>query len=246
MARGLRVHRGGRLALHDVDLDLPRGTTTALVGPNGSGKTTLLHALCALVATDAGDVDVLGRPVRAHRRDVAVVLQQHGDARPLPVTVREVVRAGRWSRLGLLRRLRAADHAAVDRAMQRLDVADLADRHLGELSGGQRQRVLVAQALAQEAELLLLDEPVSGLDLPSERRIAEVLRAETAEGRTVVVATHDLDEALAADAVVLLAGHVVAHGPPAEVLTPQHLRQAYGARLDDPGLLGHVDHHRHL
>jgi manganese transport system ATP-binding protein len=137
----------------------------------------------------------------------------------------------RYPHRGALGRFRAADREAVGRAMARMDVADLAGRQLHHLSGGQRQRVLVAHGLAQEADLLLLDEPVTGLDVTSRRRIEEVMDAEVAAGRTVVVSTHDLADARRADLVLLLANRLVAAGPPDDVLTDAHLAAAYGGRL---------------
>lgn len=243
------VH-GRHVALAEVDLTLPTGRVTALIGPNGSGKSTLLDAIGGLLAPAAGDLVVLGGPPGEHRRQVAYVLQSTEVGEHLPITVRETVRMGRYATRGAFGRLTAADRAAIDEAMARLGVADLADRQLGELSGGQRQRVLVAQGLAQRAELLLLDEPVTGLDIVSRQRILEVIQGERAEGRTVVVTTHDLDEAAAADHVVLVAGRVVAAGPPGEVLVPEVLRQAYGGRLlVVPGqgavLLDDPHHHAH-
>ena len=182
----------------------------------------------------AGDLLVCGAPPGRH--EVAHVLQTQHVNHALPVTVAEVVRMGRYRRRGPFRRLTADDRRAVDAAMARLDVTALADRHLDELSGGQRQRVYLAQGLAQEAELLLLDEPVTGLDITNLDRIADVLREETAAGRTVVITTHELHTAQAADHVVLLAGRVVASGPPDEVLTPEHLAEAYGGHLHElPG-----------
>ena len=147
------------------------------------------------------------------------MLQTTDVDRTLPVTVRETVTMARYALRGRFGRLRAADRAAVDAALERMDVADLAGRQLHELSGGQRQRVLVAQGLAQQADLLLLDEPVTGLDVVSRELILEAVAAERAAGRTVVVSTHDLDDARRADVVMLLANRVVAFGPPDEVLT---------------------------
>ena len=244
--RGLSVRYGRTTALDGVDVSLPRGAVTALVGPNGSGKSSLLLAACGLVPVASGEISVLGRPARAGRPDVAVVLQATPSEAALPVTAREVVRMARYARRGPLRRLTAADAEAVDSAMERLEVTDLASRHLRELSGGQRQRVLVAQGLAQEADLLLLDEPVTGLDLVSADRILRVLADERAAGRTVVVCTHDLDDAEEADHVVLLAGVVVAAGPPGEVVTEANLRLAYGGRrLSGAGLRARHDEHGH-
>ena len=243
--RGLCLSYARHTALSCVDLEVPRGAVAALVGSNGSGKTSLLHVLAGLLRPDRGDVDVLGRPPGGRRRDVALVLQHSRAAEGLPVTAREVVRTGRWAHRGLLGRLRPEDHAAVDRAMESLEVTDLADRQLHELSGGQRQRVLVAQALAQEADLVLLDEPVTGLDLASAARISEALLAEARRGRTVVLSTHDLDEAETCDHVVVLAGCVVAAGPPHEVVTEQVLRRAYGGRWGGEARRARLDEHVH-
>jgi ABC-type Mn2+/Zn2+ transport system ATPase subunit len=212
-------------------LALAPGTVTVLIGPNGSGKSTLLHAIAGLLEGGAGRVEVLGTgPVEA-RPKVAYVLQAVAVTEHLPITVREVVTMGRYAVRGAFGRLHAGDRAAVDRAIESLELTDLVHRHLGELSGGQRQRALVAQALAQEADVLLLDEPVTGLDLASVERIRSVIDDERAAGRTVVVATHDLTDAQHADHLVLLAGRIVAAGPPATALTRQSLAEAYGSRL---------------
>jgi iron complex transport system ATP-binding protein len=233
-ARGLTLSHDRTVALAHADLALPAGGLTAVIGPNGSGKSTLLRALSGLHAPTAGTLTVCGGAPGEH--SVAHVLQSTVINEALPVTVREVVRMGRFRSRGPFRRLTAHDHAAVDEAMRRMEIASLADRHLNELSGGQRQRVYVAQGLAQQAELFLLDEPVNGLDLPSLDRIAAVLREETTRGRTVILTTHDLHTAQAADHVVLLNGRIIASGTPAEVLTPAHLSEAYGGHLHElPG-----------
>ncbi|HLM65643.1 MAG TPA: metal ABC transporter ATP-binding protein [Acidimicrobiales bacterium] len=226
---GVVARRGGRVALQVDRLDLPAAAVTAVVGPNGSGKSTLLHVVAGLLPGVTGEVRVLGRPPAEVRRRVAYVLQVTAVGDHLPVTVREVVAMGRY---GAPRpRTRALDHQAVDEAIERLELGGLARRYLDELSGGQRQRVLVAQGLAQRAEVLLLDEPLSGLDLASAERIAAIVAEERAAGRAVVVATHDLADAAGADRAVLLAGRVVAAGPPVDVVTREHLSKAYGDRL---------------
>jgi manganese transport system ATP-binding protein len=246
---GLRVARGGRLVLEVDRLDLAAGSVTALVGPNGSGKSTLLHAIAGLLAVEGGRVEVLGSDPVGARARVAYVLQAVSVTEHLPITVREVVTMGRYAVRGPFGRLGADDRRIIDRAIGRLELTDLAHRHLGELSGGQRQRALVAQALAQEADVLLLDEPVTGLDLASVERIRAVIDEERAAGRTVVVATHDLGDAQQADVLVLLAGRVVAAGPPAQALSRQSLAEAYGARLlrldGDTVLLDDGAHHGH-
>lgn len=231
---GLRVEYGPVVALHDVTFELAAGTSAALIGPNGSGKTTLLHSLAGLARPTAGTVDLAGDGT------VAYVLQHPGERSWMPISVAEVVRMGRYAGRGLLGRLGRDDRDACREAMERMEVTDLASRQFGELSGGQRQRVLVAQALARRAALLLLDEPVTGLDLASQQRILDVLDEERAAGTTVVISTHHLDEARHCDLVLLLAGRLVAQGSPEEVLTEAHLREAYAGRL-----LGGHEHHAH-
>ncbi len=244
-ARDLVVGYGPRTALEGVTFTVPTGTTVALIGPNGSGKSSLLRAMAGLVAPRRGHLDVAAR----HRRAaVAVVLQTTDVDRTLPITVRETVTLARYARLGPFRPLRAADRRAVEVALERLDIADLAPRQLHELSGGQRQRVLVAQGLAQEAELLLLDEPVTGLDVVSRQHILDVVEEERRAGHTVVSSTHDLDDARRSDLVLLLANRLVAWGPPAVVLTEALLAEAYGGqvlRLADQALVVLDDSHHH-
>jgi ABC-type Mn2+/Zn2+ transport system ATPase subunit len=244
------VRRGRSTVLHVDHLEIGRGVT-AVVGPNGSGKSTLLGAIAGTLPAP-GRVSVLGQPPARTRRRVAYVLQAQHASEHLLVTAGEVVALGRAADRGAFRPLSPADRAIVADAMGRLAVRELAHRHLADMSGGQRQRVFVAQGLAQQAEILLLDEPVAGLDLPSARRIREAIAVERDAGRTVVVATHDLAEAANADQVVLLSGLVVASGPPADVLTPEHLRAAYGGRVLDlgEGLMAvddgvHHDDHEH-
>ncbi len=227
--RGVTVRHGDVVALDHADFTIPRGELTAVIGPNGSGKTTLLRILGNLMVVGSGDLEVLGAPPGRRRRDVAHVLQSTHVNAALPLTVREVVTMGRYAHVGLLGRMGPTDRDAVDEALARMDVTDLAGRQVVELSGGQRQRVAVAQGLAQQADLLLLDEPVTGLDAPSLDRITHIIGEEVAAGRTVVLTTHDIAEAAEADHVVLLAGRVVATGTPDHVLTHDHLSAAYGA-----------------
>jgi manganese transport system ATP-binding protein len=230
-AHGVRIGRGGRVALDTADFVVPSGELTALIGPNGSGKTTILHAIGGLLPTEAGSLVVLGRSPREAQRDVGYVLQAVHPGEQLPITVRETVAMGRYAARGAFRRLRRGDRARIAEAMDRLAITDLASRQLLELSSGQRQRALVAQGLAQDARLLLLDEPITGLDIPSRERILAAIREELDRGRTVVLTTHDLGDAAAADHVLLLAGRVVAAGPPEEVLTREQLTEAYGEHM---------------
>jgi manganese transport system ATP-binding protein len=176
----------------------------------------------------------------------AYVAQHQHQHRFMPLTAGEVLDMSRYGVRGMLGRFRAADRVAVQAGAERLDVADLRDRTFSELSGGQRQRVLMASAVASQAPVLLLDEPVTGLDLPSQRRIMQVIAAERGEGRLVVLSTHDLDEARQCDRVALLAGRVVAHGSPGEVLVAANLREAFGSHVvDDDGEPRVIDDHGH-
>ena len=212
----------------DATFQIPAGAITALVGPNGAGKSTVLHAIAGLLRPRRGTLEV---SARATASGVAYVLQATQANEQLPITVREAVTMGRYATAGLFRRLDDADRAAVDDAMEALAIRPLAGRPLRELSGGERQRAFVAQGLAQGADLLLLDEPITGLDVVSRQHIVDAMAAERAAGRTVVVTTHDLGDAAAADHLLLLAGRVVASGPPDEVLTEANLAAAYGGHL---------------
>ncbi len=221
-AAGLTVAYGDVIALEDATFSVPRGASVAVLGPNGSGKSTLFSAAVGLLAPLRGTIDTGGRRV--------AYLPQHLNVDPMfPITVRDTVRMGRWGERGWLGRLRAADHALVDDAMARLGIGDLAARRLSELSGGQRQRALVAQAVAQDADVLMLDEPFTGVDRPTEDAIRDLIRRWRDEGRTVLVATHDLERSTTDfDLVLALNRRVTAFGPAPTTLTDDVLRATFG------------------
>ena len=221
-ARGLTVAYGPVVALEDVTFEVPPGRSVAVLGPNGSGKSTLFAAAVGLVAPLRGSVEPGGRRV--------AYLPQHLDVEPtFPITVRDVVWMGRWGELGWLRRPGARDRRLVDDALAALGLAGLADRRLSELSGGQRQRALLAQVAAQDAQVILLDEPFTGVDRPTEEAVRALVRGWRDRGRTVIVATHDLERAAADhDLVLALNRRVVAFGPAAEVCTEPLLRETFG------------------
>jgi manganese transport system ATP-binding protein len=229
--RDLTVRYGPVTALDGASFALAPGRVTGLVGMNGSGKSTLFKAVMGLVRPDAGRVRVQGLTTeQARRRGVVAYVPQTEDVDwTFPVSVRDVVLMGRYGRLGPTRRPRRVDHDAVDAALARVDLADLADRQIGALSGGQRKRAFVARGLAQEAGALLLDEPFAGVDRRTEATLTALLRDLAADGRTVLVSTHDLQslEELCDDAV-LLHRRVLLHAPPAEVLRPENLARAFG------------------
>jgi len=249
-ASGLKVVYGRTVALDSSDFAIPAGGVTAVIGPNGSGKSTLLNAIAGLVGPTAGSIEVDAEPSR-----ISYVMQATKVNDNLPVTVGEVVAMGRYASLGSYGRTRAVDRAAIAEAMERMEINPIAGRHLHDLSGGQRQRVFVAQGLAQDHDLLLLDEPMTGIDITTAQAIDDVIHAETDEGCSVIMTTHDLSEARTAHFVLLLAGKVVAWGEPAEVLSEQNLVAAYGQSLlhvekgnvflDDPAHSPAAGRHQH-
>jgi len=231
LLRDAAIGYGGRPVVAGLDVELVRGRSLALVGTNGSGKSTLLKTLAGLLAPCAGSVSVLGTGPGASPARVAYLSQFHTNSLLLPIRVAEVVRMGRFAGRGLLGRLTPADGAAVRAALEQMDVADLADAPLRDLSGGQKQRVFIAQALARQADLLLLDEPAAGLDAASRGLLNEALGSERERGAALVVATHDIGDAMNADLVLLVAGRVVAFGSPADVLTRETLLETFGLAI---------------
>lgn len=230
--QGVTVAYDQRPVLRGVTFEIEPGARVAIVGPNGAGKSTLLRAILGLVRRDGGHIEAFGAPIERVRRRIAYVPQRSAVDWDFPVTAFDVVLMGRYAHLGWFRRPGAADRQRARQALARLGVAELADRPIGQLSGGQQQRVFLARALAQDADLFLLDEPFVGVDAATEEAIYRLLDELRREGRTVVVVLHDLVAARQRfDTVVLLNGRVVAVGPPRQVLTPALLRQTYGGRL---------------
>jgi zinc transport system ATP-binding protein len=212
------VALGGRAVLHRVSLQVQPGEIVALLGANGSGKSTLVRAIIGLVPLAAGSVRLFGRPVRAFRdwQRLGYVPQRISAASGVPATVREVVSAGRLSRATWWRPSSGADREAVQRALDTVGLIDRAGVGVAELSGGQQQRVLIARALASEPNLLILDEPMAGVDLPSQHAFAAALRQMQARGQTILLVAHELGplEPLVERAVVLRDGRIVHDGAP--------------------------------
>ncbi len=252
VARDLVLMRGDKVALQASDFTIPCGSITAIIGPNGGGKSTLLHAIAGLLEPTAGTLTVLGATAKVSRPRVSYVLQYTAFPPGTPLTVREAVAMARYPGLGFLGRPSKADRARVEEALERLRITDLADRHLHELSGGQRQRVYVAQGIAQDHDMLLLDEPLTGLDITSAKTIDDIMHDEPHRGCSVVITTHDLDEARAADHVILVASRAIASGSPGVVLTAANLATAYGfgslhehSAPEDAGRVHDVHDHHH-
>ena len=236
--RNLTLRYGQQIALEDADVTLRAGEFAAIIGPNGAGKSTLLKALVGLITPDAGTVAFapeLGRPQTA----VAYVPQQQTLDWAFPVTVWDTAMMGRTARLGWGRWPGRADRERVAEALDKAGVYDLKDRHIGALSGGQRQRVLLARMLARDARILLLDEPLTGVDAATQERIMRLLRDQAGEGRAVVMVTHDLEAAASAcDYLVLVNRRVIAQGRPDEVYTPGNVEATFSSSH-----LGHTHAH---
>ncbi|MCI2956660.1 anchored repeat-type ABC transporter ATP-binding subunit [Agromyces atrinae] len=212
------VDLGGRRVLTDASLRIHRGELVGLIGPNGAGKTTLLRAVLGLLTPARGRILIEGHPTRPGRTPIGYVPQRHDFAFDFPISVANVVATGLTGRLGLLRRPGAREWDAVAEALDRVRMSELADRPVGQLSGGQRQRVLVARALASQPSVLLLDEPFTGLDLPTQELLAELFVDLAHENRAVLMTTHDLVGALdTCDRIALLNRTVVATGTPSEL-----------------------------
>ncbi len=227
----LTVRYPGHVALDHVSFRLQQGERWAVVGPNGAGKSTLLKAIVGVIPASEGEVRVAGHRPGGHIC-VAYVPQRSLVDWSFPVTAADVVMMGRAAKIGWLRGPGQRDHALVEHCLRLVGLEHLADRQIGELSGGQQQRMFLARAVAQEAEVVLMDEPMSGLDMPSREAIFGILDALRSQKVTVVVATHDLDEAEKRfDGVMLLNRRLVGMGSSTEVFTEELLRQAYGGQL---------------
>ncbi|KEI42954.1 metal ABC transporter ATP-binding protein [Saccharopolyspora rectivirgula] len=230
-ARNITVHYGDTLALDDVSATVDEARICALLGMNGSGKSTLFKTLLGLLKPDRGTVQLLGRDQRTARREglVAYVPQTEAVDWSFPVTVADVVSMGRYGHLGITRRLRAADRRAVADALERVGLTELATRPIGALSGGQRKRAFIARAIAQQARLMFLDEPFAGVDRRSEAVITAQLQQLRAEGRTILISTHDLASVPElCDEAILLQQRVIAAGPVEEVVVPETLARTFG------------------
>ncbi len=240
-ASRVSVRYDGRLALEDVSFRLTSGERVAVVGPNGAGKSTLFKVVAGVLHPTSGEVKVAGHCPGGHIC-IAYVPQRSQVDWTFPVTVADVVMMGRAGRVGLLRRPRRRDWEYVHQCLEVVAMTDLAERQIEELSGGQQQRMFIARALAQEAELVLMDEPLAGLDIPAQEGIFRTMNELQARQVTVMVATHDLNVAAERfDRVMLLNGSLLGMGRPSDVFSPERLQAAYGAHLrliqTDDGLL---------
>jgi manganese/iron transport system ATP-binding protein len=245
-ARDVTVtYRNGHTALWNASFEIPRGTVTALVGINGAGKSTLFKAIMGFVPAAKGEIRILGMTVKEAlaKNLVAYVPQSEEVDWAFPVLVEDVVMMGRYGKMGFLRRPKAADHAAVDQALARVNMTEFRHRQIGELSGGQRKRVFLARALAQDGQVILLDEPFTGVDVKTEDQIIALLRELRDEGRVMLVSTHNLGSVPEfCDRTVLVKGTVLSYGPTETTFTRENLERAFGGVLRHFTLAGDALH----
>ena len=233
--RHLRVRYDGRLALDDLTFHLHQGERVAVVGPNGAGKSTLFKVVSGVLPPTSGEVNIFGTRPGGHIC-IAYIPQRSQVDWNFPVNVADVVMMGRSAKLGPLNWPHKKDWEHVHRALETVELSNLASRQISQLSGGQQQRMFIARALAQEAELMLMDEPLTGLDTPAQEGLLNLLDMLRTRNVTVMVATHDLEQAERHfDRILLLNHRIVAFGPPDRVLLTSNLLQAYGGRLRSAG-----------
>ena len=231
------VDYNGAVALYDASLQLPAGCICGLVGMNGAGKSTLFKALTGFVRPSRGSIRINGLSVAEAQRQqaVAYVPQNESIDCSFPISVWAVVMMGRYGAMNLLRIARPSDRHAVRDALERVDLLDLRHRPIGSLSGGQRKRAFLARAIAQRASVLLLDEPFNGVDVRTERLMAELFLQFRREGHTILISTHDLSHVRNfCDLVVLINKTVLAYGDTAEVFTPENLSRTFGGMVPNP------------
>lgn len=228
------TYRNGHIALRDARFDVPAGTITALVGINGSGKSTLFKTIMGFLRPTTGTITILGLPgTEARKKNLVAYVPQSEDVDwNFPVLVEDVVMMGRYGHMNFMRMAREADRAAVDSALERVNMSDFRKRQIGELSGGQKKRVFLARALAQNARVILLDEPFTGVDVKTEDAIIDLLRGLREEGRVMLVSTHNLGSVPEfCDRTVLLNRTVIDFGLTEDVFTKENLEKTFGGAL---------------
>jgi ABC-type Mn2+/Zn2+ transport system ATPase subunit len=223
---------GEKIVLHDLDFQIPHGARVAVVGPNGAGKSTLFKALVGLLPVHKGSILIHGEPLRTHKDCVAYVPQREDVDWRFPVTVHDVVMMGRYGQIGWLGRISPHDREVVNKSLEQMDIADLADKSIGQLSGGQQQRAFLARALAQEPHILLMDEPFTAVDVTTQEATFNLLDHLREREVTTLISTHDLNLAASRFDLVLLLNHqLIAYGEPKTVFQQENLQRAFGNSL---------------
>ena len=219
---------GRHTVVSEINFSTEPGALVVLIGTNGSGKSTLLKTLAGMIKPLSGNVLVLGAKPGTRVKNVGYLPQHPVSSHTLPLRVRDVVRMGRFADLGLFSRETAMDRESVENALKKTGSLEFADKPLRDLSSGQQQRTHLAQVLTRQAEVLLLDEPTAGLDINGRKLVADLIASERARGVTVVMATHELQDAENANTVMLLAQRVVSIGAPEVALRDEYLRECFG------------------
>ncbi|MCB9478419.1 MAG: metal ABC transporter ATP-binding protein [Deltaproteobacteria bacterium] len=232
---GVTVSYSSKPVLRHITVRIPRGVMTSITGPNGSGKTTLLRSLLGLIPVDAGEIRVFGEPVDKVRTRIAYVPQTETVDWDFPITAEEVVMMGRYPYLKPLRRPGKTDHELVRQALSTVGMTEFADRHIRQLSGGQQQRVFIARALAQQADMMILDEPFTGIDAQTEKALFELIERLSRDGKTLLIVNHDLSLLDRFDFVILLNGAIIAAGPPEVAATAENVRLTYQGAMAAAG-----------
>lgn len=227
--KNLTVAYQGKLAIDRINVNIPNGVITGIIGPNGAGKSTLLKGMMGLIKTESGVTAVGGAPIKEMQKNIAYVEQRSLIDLSFPIKVSEVVLLGTFPKLGLFRRPKKAEKEKVLDCLEKVKMSEFKDRQIGELSGGQLQRVFIARALAQEADIIFLDEPFVGIDMVSEQVIIHLLKEMRDEGRTIVIVHHDLHKVTDYfDDLIILNHRLIASGPVAQTFTTQNIQEAYG------------------
>ncbi len=230
--KGLSVSYDNKRAVVNLYADFKAGCIHGIIGPNGAGKSTLIKSVLALSPYEHGEISLWGKSIEAVRDRIAYVPQREEMDSSFPANILDLALLGRFPHKKIFQRMNSRDREIAMEALDRVGLSDLKDRQIGQLSGGQFQRGLIARALAQEADLFLLDEPFVGVDAVTESKIIEILREEAHRGKTILIVHHDLSTAESYfDELVLLNQHLIAAGPVSEVFTEQNLARCYGAQL---------------
>ncbi|MCX7571766.1 metal ABC transporter ATP-binding protein [Tumebacillus sp. DT12] len=218
--------------LREVEFSVPKGKLIGIVGPNGAGKSTLIKSILGLIPRASGEVQIFGKPYKQERRRIGYVPQRESVDWDFPTSALDVVLMGRYGHIGWFRRPSSKDKALAMSALEKVGMADYADRQISQLSGGQQQRVFLARALAQDAEIYFMDEPFVGVDAATEKAIIALLTELKHQGKTVLVVHHDLQTVTEYfDWVLLLNIRLIEFGPTEEVFTAENLQKTYGGRL---------------
>ncbi len=228
----LMVAYNQKPVLWGIDALIPQGQITGIIGPNGAGKSTLLQAMMGLIPLQSGFVKFYGQELSANLNKVSYIPQREKIDWDFPIQVKDVVKMGRYGRLGLFKKVTSVDREIIDESLSQVGMQAYRNRQIGELSGGQQQRVFLARALAQQADIYLMDEPFAGIDAATEAKLMEIINSMKVAGKTIIIVHHDLFSATKYfDWALLLNLRLIASGPSTEVFAPELIEKTYGGKL---------------